>query len=106
TATVLREVLRGRTVAAARGRPGGATMGRVVGSRIERVDAQGKHLLIGFDVGLTLHTHLRMNGSWHRYRPGEPWRRSPARAPLGPGGSGARAGFLRRAGIGTFSSAA
>ncbi len=55
-------------------------MDRVVGSRIERVDAQGKHLLVGFDVGLTLHTHLRMNGSWHRYRPGEPWRRSPARA--------------------------
>ena len=55
-------------------------MGRVVGSRIDRVDAQGKHLLIGFDDGLTLHTHLRMNGSWHRYRPGERWRRSPSRA--------------------------
>ena len=23
-----------------------------------------------------------MNGSWHRYRPGEPWRRPPARARL------------------------
>ena len=80
TATVLRDVLLGRTVTAARARPGGAQMGRVVGTRIDRVDAQGKHLLIGFDVGLTLHTHLRMNGSWHRYRPGERWRRSPARA--------------------------
>lgn len=80
TATVLREVLLDRQVTAARARPGGAAVGRVVGSRIERVAAQGKHLLIGFDVGLTLHTHLRMNGSWHRYRPGEPWRRSPARA--------------------------
>ncbi len=80
TATVLREVLLERQVRAARARPGGAAMGRVVGSRIDRVVAQGKHLLIGFDVGLTLHTHLRMNGSWHRYRPGEPWRRSPARA--------------------------
>ncbi len=55
-------------------------MSRIVGSRIDRVVAQGKHLLIGFDVGLTLHTHLRMNGSWHRYRTGEPWRRSPTRA--------------------------
>jgi endonuclease VIII len=55
-------------------------MGRVVGYRIDRVAAQGKHLLIDFDSGLTLHTHLRMNGSWHRYRPGERWRRSPARA--------------------------
>jgi len=80
TATVLRDVLLGRTVTAARARPGGALMGRVVGARIDRVDARGKHLLVGFDVGLTLHTHLRMNGSWHRYRPGERWRRSPARA--------------------------
>jgi len=80
TATVLRDVLLGRTVVAARGRPGGAQLGRVVGARIDRVDAQGKHLLIGFDSGLTLHTHLRMNGSWHRYRPGERWRRNPARA--------------------------
>lgn len=40
----------------------------------------GKHLLVGFDDGLSLHTHLGMNGSWHRYRPGERWRRSPARA--------------------------
>lgn len=80
TATVLRDVLLGRSVIAARGRPGGAQLGRVIGSTIDRVDSVGKHLLIGFDTGLTLHTHLRMNGSWHRYRTGEPWRRSPARA--------------------------
>jgi endonuclease-8 len=47
---------------------------------VDRVDSVGKHLLIGFDDGLSLHTHLGMNGSWHRYRPGERWRRSPARA--------------------------
>jgi endonuclease-8 len=80
TATVLREVLLGRQVSAARGRPGGAQLERVVGTRIDRVDSVGKHLLIGFDDGLSLHTHLGMNGSWHRYRPGERWRRSPARA--------------------------
>ena len=40
----------------------------------------GKHLLIGFSNGLTLHTHLAMNGEWHRYRPGERWRRAPSRA--------------------------
>jgi endonuclease VIII len=80
TAAVLREVLLGRTVSAARARAGGAAMERVVGSRIERVAAHGKHLLVDFDSGLSLHTHLRMNGSWHRYRPGERWRRSPARA--------------------------
>jgi endonuclease-8 len=52
----------------------------VVGSRVDRVESHGKHLLIGFDNGMTLHTHLRMNGSWHRYRAGERWQRSPSRA--------------------------
>lgn len=80
TAAVLGRVLQGRAVLAARGRPGGAQLERVVGSRVDRVEAVGKHLLIGFDTGLTLHTHLRMVGSWHRYRPGERWRRSPSRA--------------------------
>ena len=80
TAAVLREVLLGRDVITAAGRPGGAALARVVGSRVERVEAQGKHLLIGFSNGLTLHTHLRMQGSWHRYRSGERWRRSPLRA--------------------------
>jgi endonuclease-8 len=80
TALVLRDVLAGRRVIAARGRPDGVALGRVVGSTVERVEARGKHLLIGFSNGLTLHTHLRMHGSWHRYRDREPWRRSAARA--------------------------
>jgi endonuclease-8 len=80
TASVLRAVLLDERVTAARARPGGPQLVRVIGSRIDRVEAVGKHLLIGFDVGLTLHTHLRMEGSWHRYRPGERWRRSPTRA--------------------------
>jgi endonuclease-8 len=80
TAALLREALAGRTVSAARGGPGGVRLDRVVGDAVESVDAQGKHLLISFSGGLTHHTHLRMHGSWHRYRPGEAWRRSPARA--------------------------
>lgn len=77
TAEVLRRALLGERVLAARGRPGGVQLARVVGSRVEVVAAHGKHLLVGFDVGLTLHTHLGMKGSWHRYAPGERWRRSP-----------------------------
>lgn len=46
-----------------------------VGSRIERVRAVGKNLLIEFDGGLVLHTHMKMSGSWHIYRAGEPWQR-------------------------------
>ena len=29
----------------------------------------------GQGQGLVLRTHMRMNGSWHIYRPGEPWQR-------------------------------
>jgi endonuclease-8 len=80
TAAVLGKVLEGQAVAAARGRPGGAQLERVVGQLVERVEARGKHLLIHFGGGLTLHTHLGLHGSWHRYRPGEPWLRAPSRA--------------------------
>src|SRR5262245_26886890 len=38
--------------------------------------------MIRLDNGLEIRTHLRMNGSWHRYRPGERWRRPAARARL------------------------
>ncbi len=46
------------------------------------MEAAGKNLLIRFDNGLEVRTHLRMHGSWHRYRPGERWRRAPWRARL------------------------
>jgi endonuclease VIII len=47
----------------------------LVGARLGPVEALGKHLLIGVGPDLVLRTHLGMSGSWHRYRPGEPWRR-------------------------------
>ena len=43
---------------------------------IDCVAAAGKHLLMHFSGGLVLRTHMRMNGSWHIYRPGERWQRS------------------------------
>jgi endonuclease-8 len=43
---------------------------------VEKVEAVGKHLLMHFSGGLVLRTHMRMNGSWHIYRPGERWQRS------------------------------
>ncbi|CAN5621382.1 endonuclease VIII Nei2 [soil metagenome] len=79
-ATVLREALVGQPITGAQARPGTAALARVTGARVEGVEARGKHLLIGFDNGLTLHTHLGLHGSWHRYRTGEPWRRPRARA--------------------------
>ena len=82
TAAGLRPHLVGRVVTAARATRPGPQVERIVGSTIDAVESQGKNLLIRFDNGLTIRTHLRMNGSWHRYRPGEPWRRGQARARL------------------------
>jgi endonuclease VIII len=65
------------------------------GRTVQAVEARGKHLLIvfrksavsarleaserlGLDLqkdDLVLHTHLRMTGSWHIYRPGERWQK-------------------------------
>jgi endonuclease-8 len=45
------------------------------GELVTSVRAQGKHLLIAFEGGLTLHSHLGMHGGWHAYRPGEPWKK-------------------------------
>ncbi|MCI0584567.1 MAG: Fpg/Nei family DNA glycosylase [Chloroflexi bacterium] len=78
----LRPHLAGRTVTAARARVPGPRVERVVGATITEVVASGKNLLIRLDNGLELRTHLRMRGTWHRYRPGEPWRRAPGRAVL------------------------
>jgi endonuclease VIII len=46
----------------------------VAGRTVDTVEARGKHLLITFG-DLVLHTHMRMTGSWHIYRPGEPWQK-------------------------------
>ena len=43
--------------------------------------SRGKHLLLRLtrgDEALTLHSHLRMEGSWRAYRPGERWSGRPA----------------------------
>jgi endonuclease-8 len=47
----------------------------LTGRTVDSVAARGKHLLMAFSGDLILHTHMRMNGSWHLYRPGERWRR-------------------------------
>ncbi len=49
----------------------------IAGRIVESVTSRGKHLLIAFSADLVLHTHMRMNGSWHIYRHGERWRRPP-----------------------------
>ena len=50
------------------------------GTEVVSVEARGKHLLVHFGDGRSLHTHLQLHGSWHLYRVGESWRRSRAQA--------------------------
>lgn len=48
----------------------------LAGRTVLGVRSVGKHLLIRLDDGLSLHSHLRMDGSWHLYRPGDRWGRA------------------------------
>ncbi|MFZ0216401.1 MAG: DNA-formamidopyrimidine glycosylase family protein [Candidatus Dormiibacterota bacterium] len=69
-----------RVAAALRTRISGAIVRRashtgLEGRRIEVVEPVGKHVLIRFDGGYTLRTHLGMHGSWYVHRPGERWRK-------------------------------
>jgi endonuclease-8 len=80
TAAALRPILLGQPVLAARGRTPGPQLHRLVGAHVTSVEPLGKHMVIRFDNGLALHTHLRMAGTWHRYAPGEPWRIAAWRA--------------------------
>ncbi|HEY0258986.1 MAG TPA: DNA-formamidopyrimidine glycosylase family protein [Lacisediminihabitans sp.] len=46
----------------------------LTGQTVDEVVSRGKHLLI--HVGAyTIHSHLKMEGSWHLYRPGTSWHR-------------------------------
>jgi endonuclease-8 len=80
TARTLGGVLTGKVVTGFRSPlPAVAATARqfqLVGQTVEKVESNGKHLLIRFSGGLALHTHLRMTGSWCVYRPGTPWGKS------------------------------
>jgi endonuclease-8 len=46
----------------------------LAGETVREVASRGKHVLIR--VGeFSIHSHLKMEGSWHLYRHGTPWRR-------------------------------
>ena len=53
---------------------------RLRGRPVHAVEAHGKHLFLRFEGDLTLHSHLRMSGSWGVFAEGRRWRRSPRRA--------------------------
>ncbi|WP_375407320.1 DNA-formamidopyrimidine glycosylase family protein [uncultured Amnibacterium sp.] len=46
----------------------------LTGERVESVGSRGKHLLLRTETAL-IHSHLKMEGAWHLYRPGTRWKR-------------------------------
>src|ERR1700749_518756 len=54
--------------------------GRLQGRTLTLVEARGKHLLLHFEGGMVVHSHLRMTGAWGVHGVGDRWRRSPRRA--------------------------
>jgi endonuclease-8 len=79
-AAVLRPLV-GLRIAATSPHPRGLVTGvaaAVDGRRLEGVEAVGKHLLLRFEGGVTLRSHLRLSGRWHvgpvgSTRAGRPW---------------------------------
>src|SRR5437879_1392303 len=69
------DVLTGQVLTASEFRiPSLATVdlgGRTVLETVSR----GKHLLMRLEDGMTLHSHLRMDGRWDVQQPGSAWRR-------------------------------
>jgi endonuclease VIII len=45
----------------------------LAGERLVEVVSRGKHILIRLP-DVTIHSHLKMEGAWHLYRLGSPWR--------------------------------
>lgn len=85
-ATRLREALAGRVLTVTDLRVPRLATVDLTGRLVTEVVPRGKHLLTRIEGGWTLHTHLRMDGSWQVYAAGQPWRGGPdwqVRAVLG-----------------------
>jgi endonuclease-8 len=67
TAEKLRAALQGKRVVSARP----DQLKRLAGRTVSDVQPVGKHLMIRFDNGLALHTHMRMRGVWQVYPRGQ-----------------------------------
>lgn len=86
TAHTLRRVLGDRILVRCEADSAAFADWQLVGRRVARVEARGKHLLIHCDalpnaasepgsLAVTIHSHMGMTGSWHVYRTGEAWQR-------------------------------
>ncbi|MEU5692497.1 DNA-formamidopyrimidine glycosylase family protein [Actinosynnema sp. NPDC020468] len=71
----LDEALAGRTLRRGELRHPTWATADLSGRDVLAVVSVGKHLFTRFSGDLSLHSHFRMDGSWHLYRPGERWQR-------------------------------
>lgn len=81
-ATRLKSVLENQTIQHADSRWLGATGKSLEGRTVTSIEARGKHLLMTLDDERVIHSHMGMTGSWHIYRPGEPWQKPEHRAAI------------------------
>jgi len=75
TAHRLNEALAGNTLTRGEIRHPSLSTVDLAGREVAGVASVGKHIFTRLADGVSLHSHLRMDGSWHLYRPGEHWRR-------------------------------
>ena len=80
----VRTALEGRVVDAAASSARTGLADRVKGATVEAVESRGKHLLVHFGNGATLHTHLGMQGRWRVTRIRQPMTSQQAEAVLSP----------------------
>jgi endonuclease-8 len=73
TARRLDRVLSGRALTGSDFRVPRLATADLTGQTVRETVSRGKHILTRLDE-VTLHTHLKMEGSWHVYRPGTRWR--------------------------------
>jgi endonuclease-8 len=73
-ARTMDRALGGRTITASDFRVPQLATATLTGSVVIDVVPRGKHLLLRTDDSRTLHSHLRMDGSWHLYGAGKQWR--------------------------------
>ncbi|MFC6084616.1 Fpg/Nei family DNA glycosylase [Sphaerisporangium aureirubrum] len=78
TAARLRAALDGRVLARSDFRVPRYATADLSGRAVLTTEARGKHLLTRVEGGLTVHTHLRMDGSWRVQAAGTPVRRGDA----------------------------
>lgn len=93
TAARLRQALDGRVLTRSDFRVPRHATADLTGRAVVTTVSRGKHLLTRVEGGLTVHTHLRMDGSW-RISPAAPARRGPGgrgAGPSNPGTTGRRA---------------